>query len=252
MLKNYHNALPFHVLHDSLALLSRLRCTTAFVPSPTTNLIRKPVNITPTPWSINPPQRSAIDSPVRQRYKYDKQEFCLSHLSFVPHFYFYLFLIHNGSCKECSRYLQLRPGRSVKSVHGNSAITNWAMFRIPWTWKDDGVWWFAEYRSRYCYSGRRIPRQSTRAFYWSLHERSYARPREEVIFSTVCPRSTVSRCWSSLTWRRLITALSLVSHGVGVVLRSEHSKVKAGDHVYGMLGVFGQSSLTFSINVFLN
>ncbi|KIM41186.1 hypothetical protein M413DRAFT_72497 [Hebeloma cylindrosporum] len=27
----------------------------------------------------------------------------------------------------------------------------------------------------------------------------------------------------------------LVSHGVGVVLRSEHSKVKAGDHVYGML-----------------
>ena len=61
----------------------------------------------------------------------------------------------------------------------------------------------------------------------------------------------MSRCESSLTWRRLITALSLVSHGVGVVLRSEHSKVKAGDHVYGMLGMFGQSSLIFSINTSL-
>ena len=123
------------------------------------------------------------------------------------------------------------------------------MFRIPWTWKDDGVWWFTEYRSRYCYFGRRVPRQSTRNFYWSLHERSYARPREEIIFSTVCPGSTVSRSWSFLSWRRLTTAPSLVSHGVGVVLRSEHSKVKAGDHVYGMLGMFGQSHLRFSINV---
>ena len=198
--------------------------------------LESPCGCITTPRLIN--QRSAIDFPVRQD-KYSEQELPLLHLSFIAHFYFYLFLIHNGSCKECSRYLQLRPGRSVESVHGNSAITDRAMFRIPWTRKDDGVWWFTEYRSRYCYSGRRVPRQSTRTFYWSLHERSYARPREEVIFSTVCPGSTVSRYWSSLSWRRLITAPSLVSHGVGVVLRSEHSKVKAGDHVYGMLGRFG-------------
>ena len=37
-------------------------------------------------------------------------------------------------------------------------------------------------------------------------------------------------------------SLSLTSHGVGVIIRSEHAKVKAGDHVYGILGISGRSS----------
>ena len=65
-------------------------------------------------------QRSAIDFPVRERtlsgwrYKLANKKIRFLHLSSTTHSKLYLFLIHNGSCKECSCYLQLRTRRSVR------------------------------------------------------------------------------------------------------------------------------------------
>lgn len=108
-----------------LSALRSLRCaiclSQSLPPSRITNLIRKLLSIASDTSVLHVSDRQLISwsDTVRQRnrwrYKHGKRKFRFLHLSSTTHSKFYLFLIHNGSCNECSRYLQLHPRRSVKS-----------------------------------------------------------------------------------------------------------------------------------------